>query len=270
MAGPKVRLDQLLVKRGLFPTRERAQAAVMAGLVRVGGVLAAKAGLRVDPGAVVEVNGPAHPYVSRGGVKLEKALREFGIDVRDRVAIDAGSSTGGFTDCLLRAGARLVYAVDVGYGQLHWTLRQNPRVVVRERTNVRYLEPSVLGPGSEPPDLAVVDVSFISLAKVLPALLGVLVGAREIVALVKPQFEAGPDRVGKKGVVRDPAVHGEVLSSVIGAACGLGLRTAGITHSPVRGPEGNIEYLVHLVPGSGEVDSEEIAAVVQQAHQELG
>ncbi len=264
----KKRLDVLLVERGLFPSRMIARSAVMAGHVFVSGQRVDKAGTLVDPKVEIEVRGGQLPYVSRGGLKLEKALRVFGIDLTNRTVLDVGASTGGFTDCALQFGARRVYAVDVGYGQLAWKLRQDPRVVVYERTNIRYLEPEKLGPGAQP-DFATVDVSFISLSKILPQVDRLTAGEADAVLLIKPQFEAGPDRVGKKGVVRDPAVHTEVIKAVIDTVHALGWTVKGVTWSPVRGPEGNIEYLLYAgKKGSCSWDGN-VADVVEEAHREL-
>jgi 23S rRNA (cytidine1920-2'-O)/16S rRNA (cytidine1409-2'-O)-methyltransferase len=237
------RLDVLLVQRGLAESRERAQALILAGAVRVDGQVAMRAGVRVAADAAVEVGASALPYVSRGGLKLAHALDTFGLDVRGLVALDAGASTGGFTDVLLQRGAARVYAVDVGYGQLAWSLRQDPRVVVLERTNVRYLARL---PDGALADLATVDVSFISLAKVLPAILRLLTLEAFVVALVKPQFEAGPRQVGRDGVVHEPAVHRQVLEDVTAWAGAQALAVRGLTRSPVRGPAGNVEFLVWL------------------------
>jgi 23S rRNA (cytidine1920-2'-O)/16S rRNA (cytidine1409-2'-O)-methyltransferase len=235
----KIRLDTLLVERGLLESRAQAQAAVLAGEVRVNGELADKPGARVSCAAEVEVRGAAWPYVSRGGVKLEKALDEFALDVVGCVCLDVGASTGGFTDCLLQRGARRVYALDVGYGQLHWKLRQDDRVVVYERTNARFLKPELF---PERPDLATLDVSFISLTKVLPAVAGVIQPGGALVALVKPQFEAGRSQVGSGGVVRNPAVHAQVLHVLWDFGEEQGWRLEGLTVSPLRGPEGNREF----------------------------
>jgi 23S rRNA (cytidine1920-2'-O)/16S rRNA (cytidine1409-2'-O)-methyltransferase len=239
----KVRLDLLLVERGLAPSREQARRWILAGEVRVEGQVADKPGHLVPREAQVEV--VATPkYVSRGGLKLEAALRRFAVPVRGAVAADFGASTGGFTDCLLQAGAARVYALDVGYGQLAWALRQDPRVVVMERTNVRYLEAL-----PEPVDLVTVDVSFISLRLVLPAASRVLKPVGHVIALVKPQFEAGPRQVGKGGVVRDRRVHRQVLREVLKAAQEAGFVPLGLIPSPLRGPAGNVEFLAHLAKG---------------------
>jgi len=245
----RVRLDQYLADQGLCASRSKAQAAIMAGLVYVAGQKAEKPGMNVVEGASVEVRGKPHPFVSRGGVKLEKALNEFPIDVAGRTALDVGASTGGFTDCLLQRGAAKVYAVDVGYGQLDWKLRNDPRVAVIERTNARNLTPGDLVPQAAPPTLAVIDVSFISLSKILPAVYNLLADKAEIVALIKPQFEAGKGKVGRGGVVRDEAVRQEVIAKVQTGAEGLGLKTKGLVQSPIEGADGNIEYLIWLGKG---------------------
>lgn len=240
----KKRLDLLVVERGLAPSREQARAFIMAGTVTVGGRIEDKPGAMVDEGGIVLVEAPSK-YVSRGGLKLERALDAFHLEIAGRVAVDVGASTGGFTDCLLQRGAARVYAVDVGYGQLDWRLRTDPRVVVIERTNVRYL--SAL---PETADLATVDASFISLRLVLPATARLLRVGGFIVALVKPQFEAGRGRVGKGGVVRDPEVHREVLRGLAewGGAEGYGFQKLAV--SPIRGPAGNVEFLALVAPGA--------------------
>jgi 23S rRNA (cytidine1920-2'-O)/16S rRNA (cytidine1409-2'-O)-methyltransferase len=234
------RLDVALVDRGLAASREQARARVLAGDVLVDGQVAAKPGVLVATAAALEVRS-APAYVSRGGEKLAHALARFGVAVADRVALDAGASTGGFTDCLLQRGARRVYAVDVGYGQLDWRLRQDPRVIVMERTNLRQLDAL-----PEPIGLATLDLSFISLRLVLEPVRRLLHPAGEVVALVKPQFEAGRGQVGRGGVVRDPAVHRTVLADVLGWAAGHGFAVRGLTASPLRGPAGNVEFLAHL------------------------
>ena len=272
---PGERLDTLLVLRGEFESREKARAAVLAGLVLVDGIPQARPGARVREGAHLEVKRPAHPYVGRGGLKLEAALDRFGVEARDRVALDAGASTGGFTDVLLRRGARLVYAVDVGYGQLDWRLRTDPRVVVMERTNLRLLDPASL---PEPPGLVTLDLSFISLGKVLGVVSRALAPGGEVLALVKPQFEAGRAKVGKGGVVRDPRVHRAVLAEVAREASLAGLGVVGVSHSPLRGPKGNLEFWLHLAGGGdggpattvpGDLEAAIEAAVVE-AHRVLG
>ena len=243
MAQEKERLDKLLVARGLAATRARAQALIMAGEVLVDGERADKAGTKVATDATVEVIEPL-PYVSRGGYKLAGALDAFTIDVAGRVCADVGACTGGFTDVLLQRGAAHVYAIDVGYGQLAWKLRQDERVTVMERTNARYLESL-----PEPVSFVAVDVSFISLTLILPAVQRWLVPAADVVALVKPQFEAGREQVGKGGIVRDPAVHRQVLEDIVQWAAAQGLNPAGLTRSPIEGTEGNVEFLLWLRPG---------------------
>ncbi len=240
MGAGKVRLDALLVERGLVESREKAQALVMAGEVSVGERPAVKPGQMVPTDASISVRQPL-PYVSRGGLKLERALDAFGLDVSGLVMLDVGASTGGFTDCLLKRGAARVYAVDVGFGQLDWRLRQDPRVVVLERTNVRHL-----GALPETPDAAVADVSFISLTLALPPVVRLLRPTGWIVALVKPQFEAGKGQVGRGGVVRDPAVRRAALAKVLEWAAGAGLAVRRAVPSPIRGPAGNVEYLAYL------------------------
>ncbi len=238
-----VRLDRLLVDRGLAPSRERAHRLILAGEVLVGDRPATKPGSVVAADAPLRLRAPASAYVSRGGEKLAGALDAFGLDVAGLVALDVGASTGGFTDCLLRRGARRVIAVDVGYGQLAWALRQDPRVVMLERTNARHLEPSAL---PETPELATIDVSFISLTLVLPAVAATLAPAGAVVALVKPQFEAGRGQVGKGGVVRDPAIRAAAVARVRQAAAALGLRACGEAESVLPGPKGNREVFLWL------------------------
>jgi 23S rRNA (cytidine1920-2'-O)/16S rRNA (cytidine1409-2'-O)-methyltransferase len=240
----KVRLDRLLVDRGLAESREKAQAVIAAGQVLVDGQRQDKAGTSVRADAEIHITGEALPYVSRGGLKLEAALREFRISVEGRTALDIGASTGGFTDCLLQHGCAKVYAVDVGYGQMAWKLRQDPRVVVIERTNVRELSPSLV-PG--PVDIAVIDVSFISLEKVVPPVLKFLNREAELVALIKPQFEAGKGQVGKGGIVRDEATRAAVVEKIVEFVKGLGLEVKGVIPSPITGQDGNVEFLIHAV-----------------------
>jgi 23S rRNA (cytidine1920-2'-O)/16S rRNA (cytidine1409-2'-O)-methyltransferase len=242
------RVDLLLVEQGLCASRAEAQRLLLAGKVFAAGQRVEKPGALVSAEAPLSVAGPAHPFVSRGGVKLRHALDVFRVDPRDRVCLDVGASTGGFTDCLLQRGARLVIAVDVGYGQLHVRLRQDPRVHVLERTNIRHLEASRL-PAA--PDLATIDASFISLALVLPPVRRLLTEPFDLIALVKPQFEVGKGQVGKRGVVRDPALHRAVLERIVTSAADLGCVAAGIAVSPLRGPMGNREFLVHLRPDGG-------------------
>lgn len=247
MAGRR-RVDLLLVERGLCASRAEAQRLLLAGKVRIAGQRIDKPGALVPGEAALSVAGPAHPFVSRGGVKLRHALDAFGMDPSGRVCLDVGASTGGFTDCLLQAGARLVIAVDVGYGQLDPTLRQDARVVVLERTNIRYLDPSRL---PAVPDVATIDTSFISLDVVLPPVRRLLAVPFDLVALVKPQFEVGKGQVGKRGVVRDPALHRAVLERVVTSAAALGCSVAGLVPSPLLGPMGNREFLIHLRPNGG-------------------
>ena len=261
----KIRLDQRVFDLGLAQSREKAKALIMAGSVYVDGQKQTKPGISVSEEAAVEVRGEKIPFVSRGGLKLQKALDVFSIDPADCVCVDCGASTGGFTDCLLQRGARHVYAVDVGYGQLAWSLRCDERVTVMERTNARNLTPDMF-PG--PMDLAVMDMSFISLHLVLPAVRSLLGAGGQAVCLVKPQFEAGREKVGKKGVVRDPAVHLEVLEAFKKNAASLGFVLAGLDYSPVRGPEGNIEYLAWLRT-EGEELPVDCADVVRRSHEAL-
>jgi 23S rRNA (cytidine1920-2'-O)/16S rRNA (cytidine1409-2'-O)-methyltransferase len=241
-----VRLDTLLVDRGLAASRERARALILAGHVRVNGQLASKAGTAVPSDADVTVAAPDHPYVGRGGVKLAHALDTFAISVDGRIALDIGASTGGFTDALLQRGATRVVALDVGHGQLDWKIRNDPRVDVIERRNARTLTPGDLPPGTVPFDIITIDVSFISLKLILPVVPPLLAETGDVVALVKPQFEAGRPEIGKGGIVRDAAVHARVLHAVIDAANALGLGPTGTTESPIEGMEGNREFLLHL------------------------
>ncbi|HEY9628190.1 MAG TPA: TlyA family RNA methyltransferase [Coleofasciculaceae cyanobacterium] len=272
---PKQRLDMLLVERHLCESRQQAQRLIQAGEVRVNQQLVDKPGTEVDVAAEIQVK-QRSPFVSRGGEKLAKALAEFQIQVGDRVCLDGGISTGGFTDCLLQAGAQTVYGVDVGYGQVAWSLRQDPRVILRERTNIRHLKPETLYEPDRPyPDLGVVDVSFISLTKVLPALWHLLQAPRELVLLVKPQFEVGKEKVGKKGVVRDAKDQAGAIAQVLQAAQTIGWGYRGLTWSPLVGPAGNIEYLLWLqMPnvleaGSEPIDAAAILDITQLAQQHL-
>lgn len=262
----KQRLDLLMTERGLCDSRSRAQALIMSGAVFVDGQKCDKAGTPVADDAAVEVRGETCPFVSRGGLKLEKALREFGVDPTGYVCSDSGASTGGFTDCLLQKGAKKVFAIDVGYGQLAWALRTDPRVVCMERTNIRYVTPEDLG---EPLDLSVVDVSFISLRLVLPAVQKLLKPTGQVLCLIKPQFEAGKDKVGKKGVVREKSTHVEVLEQFLGLADELGFTVRNLTFSPVKGPEGNIEFLGHLSMQPADVERPDVGALVDAAHETL-
>lgn len=259
----KVRLDQLVFDLGLTESRERAKTTVMSGLVFVDGQRADKPGMQVSPDATVEVKGAALPYVSRGGFKLEKALKVFPISVAEKICVDCGASTGGFTDVLLKNGATKVYSVDVGYGQLAWCLRQDERVVNMERTNIRYISPEQI---PEPIDIAVMDLSFISIKLVLPAVCTLLKDGAELVCLIKPQFEAGKDEVGKKGVVRDKAVHLSVIKSVLDFASTVGLTVMGLDYSPIKGPEGNREYLCYMKKGIFAAPDIDAKAVVEASH----
>ena len=262
----KERLDVALVARGLAETRAKAQASIMSGIVYVNGQKVDKAGTPVAADAVLEVRGHTLRYVSRGGLKLEKAMAAFPITLTNCICADIGASTGGFTDCMLQNGAARVYAVDVGYGQLDWKLRNDPRVVCLERTNARYLDheqvPDVL-------DFASIDVSFISLKLIFPALYSLLREGGEIACLIKPQFEAGPEKVGKKGVVRDPKVHLEVLENFLTHAKDNHFTVLGFTYSPIRGPEGNIEYLGYLRKSVESSTIPDLAALVDASHSEL-
>ncbi len=239
----KERLDVLLVSRGLAASREKAKAVIMAGIVYVDGQKEDKAGSTFADTVNIEVRGNTLKYVSRGGLKLEKAMSHFGLTLDGKVCMDVGASTGGFTDCMLQNGAVKVYSIDVGHGQLDWKLRNDPRVVCMERTNIRYVVPEDIG---EPAQFVSIDVSFISLTKVLYPVRQLLADEGEIVCLIKPQFEAGREKVGKKGVVRDPAVHLEVIESVMQYAASIGFELLHLEFSPIKGPEGNIEYLLHL------------------------
>ncbi|UFJ42904.1 TlyA family RNA methyltransferase [Brevibacillus humidisoli] len=267
----KERLDVLLVERGHYATREKAKAAVMAGLVRVGGERCDKPGTKLPEDAAITIKGELHPYVSRGGLKLEKALQQFQVDLSGKVMMDIGASTGGFTDCALQHGARRVYAIDVGYGQLAWELRQDERVVVMERTNFRHLDPDQFA--HERPDAASIDVSFISLRLILPVLHRFLKEDGDVIALVKPQFEAGKENVGKNGIVRDPAVHRQVLTDVTAFAREIGFAVQGISYSPITGGEGNIEFLLHLRKQTANQGTDHlhdwISQVVKEAHNSL-
>ena len=240
----KQRIDVLLVEKGLIDTREKAKRCIMAGLVYVDGDRVDKPGTKVNTDSELFLKGQAIPYVSRGGLKLEKAISEFNLDLDDKIVLDIGASTGGFTDCALQSGANLVYALDVGYNQLAWKLRQHERVIVMERTNFRHVKPEVFDKGM--PDFATIDVSFISLKLILPVLKTILKPGGEVSALVKPQFEAGRGEVGKKGIVRDPRIHEKVLNTIVEFSEKEGYTVENIVASPIRGGEGNIEFLLHL------------------------
>lgn len=265
----KQRLDHLLVEKGYFINKEQAKRSILAGLVLVNQEKIDKAGFQVPFDAQIKVKKPSHPYVSRGGLKLAKALDSFSIQLHNRIVIDIGASTGGFTDCALQNGAKLVYAVDVGYGQLAWKLRQDSRVVVMERTNFRYLQKEQLLQGA--PDFATIDVSFISLGQILPVLAQIISSDAEIVALIKPQFEAKRDQtVGTKGIIRDPAVHLQVIQRTFHDAEQFGFTVKGLVPSPIRGSEGNTEFLCYLTYGHSDslsFDQRQISTIVQDIHQ---
>ncbi|MDO4982843.1 MAG: TlyA family RNA methyltransferase [Eubacteriales bacterium] len=262
----KVRLDQRVFELGLTESRERAKTTIMSGLVFVNGQRADKPGMSVSEDAKIEVHGNALPFVSRGGYKLDKALKVFPVDPTDKVCIDCGASTGGFTDVLLQHGAKKVYSVDVGYGQLAWKLRSDERVVNMERTNLRYVTEEQI---PEPLDLAVMDVSFISIRLVLPAVKRLLKDGADIICLIKPQFEAGREEVGKKGVVRDESVHAAVVRSILDFATEIGFTVAGVDYSPIKGPEGNIEYICHMKNGVYAPTEIDVEAIVKASHEVL-
>lgn len=266
----KERLDVLLVNRKLAPSREKAKAIIMSGNVMVDGQREDKAGSMFKDSVDITIKDNALPYVSRGGLKLEKAMQEFDLDLKNKTCMDVGSSTGGFTDCMLQNGAKKVYAIDVGRGQLDWSLRQDERVVCMERTNIRYVT------GEDIPELigfSSIDVSFISLTKVLLPVYNLLNEDAQVVALIKPQFEAGREKVGKKGVVRDPLVHEEVIEMVGLYATSIGFGICHLSYSPIKGPEGNIEYLMHLQKAGAAMSEEEfkdeIKKIVSKAHGSL-
>src|SRR5690625_5161957 len=267
----KQRLDVLLVDRNLIETREKAKRVIMAGLVFSEQVRLDKPGMKVALDIPLQVKGKEIPYVGRGGLKLEKALNEFSISVTDKIMVDVGSSTGGFTDCALQNGVELCYAIDVGYNQLDWKLRSDDRVIVMERTNFRYVTPEMLKKGT--PNLATVDVSFISLKLILPVLKQLLAMNSDIIILIKPQFEAGREPVGKKGIIRDPNVHQEVIENISIFAKNEGYELLGLTYSPITGGEGNIEFLAHLgwkkERSMIEFRGEQIKTVVMEAHETL-
>lgn len=267
----KKRLDVLLVEKKLAETREKAKRLIMAGLVFSDQERLDKPGMQIDEATSITVKGKPFPYVGRGGLKLEKALKEFAITVKDKIIVDVGSSTGGFTDCALQKGAKLCYAIDVGYNQLDWKLRNDDRVIVMERTNFRYVTPDMLEYGK--PNVASIDVSFISLRLLLPVLKQLLMEDSDVIALIKPQFEAGKEQVGKKGIVRDPAIHQSVIKRLLAFSESEGYQVLGLTFSPITGGDGNIEFLTHLGwkkqavvnPFSDNV----IASIVHKAHNEL-
>lgn len=260
----KERADLLLVQKGFFTSREKAKASIMAGEVFADGKKINKAGDIISIYSSLEIKGKSNPYVSRGGLKLEKAIKYFNIDVKDKIAMDVGASTGGFTDCLLKNGAKKVYAIDVGYGQLDWSLRNDERVINMERTNIRHLDdlPDIV-------DIITIDVSFISLAIVIPSVKKFLKNGGELVSLIKPQFEAGREKVGKNGVVRDKSVHIEVINKIIDVLKDLSFSVRGITFSPIKGPEGNIEYLIYA-KNEKDVDSDlDVEGLVELSHDTL-
>lgn len=266
----KERLDVLLVDKGLFESREKSKSAIMAGVVWIDGIREDKPGTKVAVNSEIEIKHNINPYVSRGGLKLAKAIDEFNILLENKVCLDIGASTGGFTDCMLKNGASRVVAIDVGYGQLAWELRNDPRVICKERTNVRYVKPEEIGFLS---DFSSIDVSFISLTKVMPAVLDLLKDDAELVCLIKPQFEAGREKVGKHGVVRDSAVHKEVIFNIINFVTAKNLYIKALSFSPIKGPEGNIEYLIYLskkeIQKSNADLNELVENVVSQAHLSL-
>ena len=269
MADKKERLDILLVDRGIITSRERAKTSIMAGKVFVDGRRVDKAGEKVPVTANIEYKGEKLPYVSRGGLKLEKAMKNFPITLEGKVCMDIGASTGGFTDCMLQNGASKVFSIDVGYGQFAWKLRTDERVVCMERTNIRYVKPEDLG---ELVDFASIDVSFISLKKIMPATVDLLKDNGEVVALIKPQFEAGKEKVGKKGVVRDIEVHKEVVFGIIDYLIEHNLNVLGVSYSPIKGPEGNIEYLVYFTKDMERESTfvrEDVDKVVEASHTEI-
>lgn len=269
MSVKKERLDVLLVERGFFESRERAKANIMAGKIFIDGRRVDKCGEKVNVDLPIEFKGDDLPYVSRGGYKLEKAIKSFSINLQDKTCLDIGASTGGFTDCMLQNNAAKVFSIDVGYGQFAWKLRTDPRVVCMERTNVRYVTPEQLG---ESANFASIDVSFISLTKVVPAVINLLDENGEVVALIKPQFEAGREKVGKKGVVREKSTHEEVIKNIVDFILNSNLKVLGLDFSPIKGPEGNIEFLVYFTKncdGGNEFDYELIKNVVEKSHSNL-
>ena len=266
----KQRIDILLVEKGLVETRQKAQSVIMAGLVYIDQQKIDKAGMKVKCSAPIEIRGNVLPYVSRGGLKLEKALQQFALALEGKTCMDVGASTGGFTDCMLQNGAHKVYAIDVGYGQLAWKLRQDDRVVNMERTNIRHVQQSDI---SENVDFVSIDVAFISLRLVLPVVKQLLKPGGELVCLIKPQFEAGREKVGKKGVVRDSAVHLEVVKEIVDFAIGIDMTVVDISYSPIKGPEGNIEYLLYVHnqkdENSTKIDEASIKSLVESSHVHL-
>ena len=269
MAGKKERLDVLLVEKNIISSREKAKACIMEGKVYVDGQKVDKAGEKVNSDANIEYRGDTLKYVSRGGLKLEKAMNEYDISLENKVCMDIGASTGGFTDCMLQNGACKVFSVDVGYGQFAWKLRTDERVVCMERTNIRYVTPDDIG---ELLDFASIDVSFISLKKIMPATLNLLKESGEVVALIKPQFEAGREKVGKKGVVREKETHKEVVYGIVDYLLEQDLNVLGVNYSPIKGPEGNREYLVYFTKDKAKISEfkrEDVESVVETSHIEI-
>ena len=269
MAGKKERLDVLLVEKIIISSREKAKACIMEGKVYVDGQKVDKAGEKVNSDANIEYRGDTLKYVSRGGLKLEKAMNEYDISLENKVCMDIGASTGGFTDCMLQNGACKVFSVDVGYGQFAWKLRTDERVVCMERTNIRYVTPDDIG---ELLDFASIDVSFISLKKIMPATLNLLKESGEVVALIKPQFEAGREKVGKKGVVREKETHKEVVYGIVDYLLEQDLNVLGVNYSPIKGPEGNREYLVYFTKDKAKISEfkrEDVESVVEASHIEI-
>ncbi|AYD40587.1 TlyA family RNA methyltransferase [Clostridium fermenticellae] len=269
MSENKERLDTLLVKKGIFTSRERAKASIMAGEIFIDNQRVDKCGQKVQESSNIEFKGKHMPFVSRGGLKLQKAVKNFNIDLNDKICMDIGASTGGFTDCMLKNGAKKVYAIDVGYGQFAWKLRTDDRVVCMERTNIRYVKPEDIG---EFTDFASIDVSFISLKKVIPVVIQLLKNEGKIIALIKPQFEAGREKVGKKGVVKEKSTHKEVITNIVEFLSKYSVKILNLDYSPVKGPEGNIEYLIYFAKSNGDCscfNNDEIEKVVNIAHHEL-
>ena len=267
MEENRKRIDALMVSLGVAPSREKAKEMIKSGNVYLNGKVVSKAGLLASDCDIIEYKGESERYVSRGGLKLEKAVDVFKLDLSGYLCIDIGASTGGFTDCMLQNGAVKVYSVDVGHGQIAWKLRNDERVVCMEKTNIRYVTPEDIDDKIE---FASIDVSFISLTKVLPAVKELLTDSGEIVCLIKPQFEAGREKVGKKGVVRELSTHIEVVEMIVGYARSIGFRTLHLSYSPIKGPEGNIEYLLHISKDESKTDEEfDIKALVEESHNEL-
>ncbi len=269
MAISKERIDVLLVEKGLFTSREKARASIMAGEIFVDGFRVDKCGEKVKIDSNIEFKGETLPYVSRGGLKLEKAINSFNLNLKDKVCLDIGASTGGFTDCMLQNGAKKVYAIDVGYGQFAWKLRTDTRVVCMERTNIRYVTAQDIG---EKSDFASIDVSFISLKKVIPAVINLLKDQGEVVALIKPQFEAGREKVGKKGVVREESTHKEVIYGILDFIKSENMSIIDLNYSPIKGPEGNIEYLVHFSKDGSRIEEfsmDKVEIIVSMSHENL-